>query len=110
MVSILDDDKANLITQINKDILSGILDLDEMMKQDEESIIKTFSHYPGLTLNTIKTFIIFSYFQQDILCDTDPDLLLGLQIFLNKQNIDQQDINNIKIEYKGQLTLFSLCM
>lgn len=110
LVSILDHDKANIIFNISNDVLSGILDLEKLAKQSDEEIIKTLSHYQGLTINTIKTFIIFSCFHQDVICDTDQDFLQGLQVFLNKQNVDQQDINNIKIEYKGQLTLFSLCM
>ncbi len=110
LVSVLDENKAHIVYALSKDVVSGVLDLNQLMKQDDNEIIKILSHYQGLTINTIKTFIIFGCFHQDVICDTDPDFLLGLQIFLNKQNIEQQDINNIKIEYKGQLTLFSLCM
>ncbi|MCQ3907624.1 MAG: hypothetical protein MJ219_02550 [Mycoplasmoidaceae bacterium] len=76
----------------------------------ESYAIDILSKYSGISLNTIKTFALFACFKQNILCNEDEDFIKGLQTFLHKQKITAQDINSIKIKYKGQLTLFSLCM
>ncbi|MCQ3908946.1 MAG: hypothetical protein MJ200_05490 [Mycoplasmoidaceae bacterium] len=81
-----------------------------LVEQSDEAIIKTLRQYQGLSDNTIKTFALFTCFKQNVLCDTDPDFIQGLKIFLNKQDITPEDINHIKVEYNGSLTLFSLCM
>lgn len=107
---IVGGEKAAVIRNITNDIVEGRLDLKSLAASSEEQIINTLQQYQQLTLNTIKTFALFCCFKQDVLCDQDPDFIQGLQIFLNKQNITEEDINNIKIEYRGQLTLFSLCM
>lgn len=102
--------KANLVQKISLDIKNKSLDLKELMKLNETQIIEQLSQYPNLKIDTIKTFAIFSLYKNNVLCDEDPDFIEGLKIYLNKQNIDKQDINNIKIEYSGQLSLFCLCM
>ena len=110
LVAIFEKDKASLIKQITEDVVSKKLNLKQLAKQPEIEIQNVLSKYQGLDINTIKTFILFTCFKQNVLCNEDPDFIKGLQIFLNKQNISEEDINNIKIEYEGQLTLFSLCM
>ena len=110
LISIVGEQKAQLIKQITTDVLSDKLDLELLSKSSEDTIIKTLSNYNGLKLNTIKTFMLFSCFKQNILCYEDEDFEKGLRIFLNKEKIDAHDINNIKIKYKDYLTLFSLCM
>lgn len=102
--------KAELIKKITNDVMSGYLDLKKLSSQPEAIIYDTLKSYLGLNINTIQTFALFSCFKQDVLCEHDLDFIKGLKIFLNKQKIDEQDINHIKIEYRGQLTLFSLCM
>ncbi|XQP55764.1 MAG: hypothetical protein ACOQNY_03085 [Mycoplasmoidaceae bacterium] len=102
--------KAELIKRITNDVINGNLDLKTLSKQPEALIYDTLRSYQGLNINTIQTFALFSCFKQDVLCEHDLDFIKGLKIFLNKQKIDEQDINHIKIEYRGQLTLFSLCM
>lgn len=108
--NIVGQEKANLIKEINNDILSEQLKLESLQKQDELTIVNTLGKYKALTLNSIQTFLIFSCFKQNVLCDHDEDFITGLKIFLNKENIDNDDIKNITIDYMGQLTLFSLCM
>lgn len=110
LTKIVGQEKANLISQLTTNIINETLDLDLLSKQSEDLIIENLSKYQGLSLNSIKTFAIFGLSKQNILADQDQDFIKGLQIFLNKQNIEQQDINSIKIEYRGELTLFSLCM
>ena len=110
LIKILGFDKANLIKKITTDIINETLDLKSLVKQPDEVIINTLSQYRNLNINTIKTFALFTCFKQNVLCDTDPDFLEGLRIFLNKTEITPEDIAHIKTEYNGQLTLFSLCM
>ncbi len=110
LTKIVGQEKASLISQLTTNIINETLDLDLLSKQSEDLIIENLSKYQSLSLNSIKTFAIFGLSKQNILADQDPDFIKGLQIFLNKQNIEQQDINSIKIEYRGELTLFSLCM
>lgn len=110
LIAIAGKEKAKLIQQISADVIRETLDLDALAKESEEQIIYTLQRYTNLSMNTIKTFALFSCFKQNILCSEDPDFIKGLKIFLNKENITQEDINKIKIEYEGQLTLFSLCM
>lgn len=110
LYAIFGKEKGKLIKQISKDIVEEKLDLKQLAQQSEQTIIDTLNQYPNLSINTIKTFALFSCFKQNVLCEEDPDFKKGLQIFLKKQNITQEDINNIKIEYEGQLTLFSLCI
>lgn len=110
LIQILGFDKANLVKKITTDIINETLDLKALVEQPEDAIINTLGQYQGLSMNTIKTFALFTCFKQNILCDTDPDFLMGLRIFLNKNEITPDDIAHIKSEYNGQLTLFSLCM
>lgn len=110
LVSIVGEDKAKLIKDITSDVVNNKLNLDLMSQCTEDWIIKTLSKYKGLNLNTIKTFMLFCCFKQNILCDEDEDFKIGLKIFLHKEKITSQDINHIKIKYKDYLTLFSLCM
>lgn len=110
LANIVGEEKAKLIKQLTYDILIGKIDLDKLRESDDLTIVNTFRNYPALSINSINLFLIFSYFKNDVLCDTDNDFMEGLKIFLDKQNIEMDDINNIKIEYRGQLTLFSLCM
>ena len=110
LTKILGPAKAGTVKQITNDVLNGKLNLDDISSYSEESIIKILSQYHELSLNTIQTFALFACFKQNVLCSEDEDFKKGLQIFLNKEKIDAQDINSIKIKYKDQLTLFSLCM
>lgn len=110
LIQILGFEKANLIKKITTDILNKTLDLKMLVEQPDEAIISTLKQYQGLSDNVIKTFALFTCFKQNILCDTDPDFITGLKIFLNKSEILPEDINHIRVEYNGQLTLFSLCM
>lgn len=102
--------KAQIIKQISQDFFDWVLDFRLLGAKSEKEIIDWMSKYEGLTVNTIKTFLIFVLFKQNVLCETDPDFLLGLKVFLQKENIVEQDIENIKSEYNHELTLFSLCM
>lgn len=104
------ESKGKLIRYITNDIMSGTLKLKSLKKQSQQNLLDALGRYEGLSLNSIKLFALFSFFRKDVLCDTDPDFIKGLQVFLNKQNITQEDIDHIKIEYKGEETLFSLCM
>ncbi len=108
--TIVGQDKATLIKRLTVDVLENKLDFKQLQDQDDLEIVGAFNQYPGLSLNSIRQFLIFSFFKRDILCDTDPDFIRGLKIFLNKSNITQQDLSQIVIKYKGQLTLFTLFM
>ncbi|MBQ0045482.1 MAG: hypothetical protein KBS35_01145 [Mycoplasma sp.] len=110
LIQIVGEKKANLIRNISVDVINDKLNLKEIAKMSEDKIALALKNYKHLSINAINTFILFGCFKQNVLCDSDPDFIRGLQIFLNKQNITQEDINNIKIEYRDQLTLFSLCM
>lgn len=102
--------KAKLIRQVTLDVINGKLNLKSLLKLPEQDIENTLAKYSDLTSTTIQDFLIFGFFKKDVLCDKDPDFINGLKNFLGKQIISQDDINNIKIEYKGEQTLFSLCM
>lgn len=110
LIQLFGEKKTNLIRTITDDVINKKLDLKEMAKMSEDNIVSSLSKYPDLSLNAINTFVLFGCFKQNVFCDSDPDFINGLKIFLNKQNISEEDINNIKIEYRGQWTLFSLCM
>ncbi|XQP54870.1 MAG: hypothetical protein ACOQNV_01910 [Mycoplasmoidaceae bacterium] len=110
LIQILGFEKASLIKKITTDIINKTLDLKMLVEQPDQAIINTLKQYQGLSLNVINTFALFTCFKQNILCDTDPDFIAGLKIFLNKSEILPEDINHIRAEYNGQLTLFSLCM
>lgn len=110
LISVVGKVKASLIKQITNDVMNKTLNMKELANGNEQLVIDKLSRYESLSMNSIHTFAIFCLFKQNVLAEHDPDFIKGLKIFLNKQNIESQDIDNIKIEYRDQLTLFSLCM
>lgn len=110
LVQIVGIEKCRLIKKIAKDVFEGVIDIDSFEKMPSKEIITLLKKYPELTENTINIFLIFSLFKKDILCDTDPDFMTGLKIFLNKKEVTSKDITSIKTKYADSLSLFSLCM
>lgn len=103
-------DKANILKLISYDILNKKLNLKQLVKEREYYIYQKLSAYPMLTPTMSKTFAIFGCFKQNVLCNEQKEFINGLKIFLNKNEITQEDIDNISNKYKNELTLFSLCM
>lgn len=107
--NIVGKEKAEIISNITKAVMDKSLDLKQLINQPTQVIIDTLVQY-RVDVNTAKTFAIFGCFKQDVLCEYDPDFKTGLQLFLKKKDITQEDIKQIRIEYQGQETLFSLWM
>ncbi|MCQ2747724.1 MAG: hypothetical protein MJ223_00290 [Mycoplasmoidaceae bacterium] len=107
---IVGKDKSELILAITNDILSKKINLKNLVKLSEEEISSSLKKYPHINLDIINQFLLFTCFKQNVLCEQDKDFIIGLKIFLSKEDIDMDDIKNIKIKYRNELTLFSLCM
>jgi len=104
------EDKAKLVKQICLDIKDGKLNLNELAKQSSDQIIKRLSSYPYINVHTIKEYLLFTCGKSDVFCLEDLDFLMGVYKYIQKKDWTEQDIYNIKDEYKGDETLFSLCM
>jgi len=103
-------DKAELVKRICLDIKDKGLKLEELSKLPSDTIIELLSKYPYIKVQTIKEYLIFTCGKGDIFCLEDIDFLTGVYYYLQKKDWTVQDIYNIKDEYKGDETLFSLCM
>lgn len=102
--------KANLIRKISQDIEDDVLKLDILRLTSTEDIVRHLCAYEGLKPNTAKHFALFACGKQDVLCFEDFDFMIGLRMFLNKEVLNQEDIDKIKNEYANDGSIFSLCM